>query len=322
MPDPADCNTTSAEFASKLAPTRRIIDDMDHTAIRTFVTIAREGSLTRAAERLHISQPALSLQLKKLQEETGLTLFERTARGMRLTPAGERLLPAAERALEAVAGFRASAAGLQGEVRGELRIGTILDPEFLRLGAVLHTLANRHPGLAFHLRHGMSGAVARQVEAGTLDAAFTLGFPGLPEYRPRFSVLELARFQYRVIAPPGWGEQVHGKGWAELARLPWIATPPESAHSRLLGRIFEAEDVRPNVVADVDLEPSMLDLVKSGVALALARDSLALHAAHADGVVIADAVTVDAQLGFLTRAEREQEPPIRAAMEIVAETWG
>ena len=72
---------------------------MDFNLIRTFVVLARVGNLTRAADQLHLSQPALSLQVKKLHEQLGVVLFERTPRGMRLTPAGEQLLPAAERAL-------------------------------------------------------------------------------------------------------------------------------------------------------------------------------------------------------------------------------
>lgn len=294
---------------------------MDHTAIRVFVTVAQEGSLTRAAERMHLSQPALSLQLRKLQEEIGVELFERVARGMRLTEEGRRLLPAAQNAIEAVAGFRAAAMGLQGMAHGELRIGTIVDPEFLRLGSVLQRLAGRHPGLSFDLRHGMSGAIAREVELGNLDVAYTLGFPGFPEFQGRFAVLSLAPFRYRVVAPSGWGERIRGKGWAELAALPWIATPPESVHSRLLARVFDAAGVQPNVVARVDLEPSMLDLVRSGVALALARDSLALRAHHAEGLSIADAVSIEAELGFLCRAERRREPAIAAAMEVVGEVW-
>lgn len=294
---------------------------MDHAALRAFVTVAREGNLTRAAARLFVTQPALSLQIKKLQGELDLLLFERTPRGMRLTDAGRKLLPAAERALAAVAEVGAAATSLKGMVAGRLRLGTIVDPEFLRLGAFLGLLADRHPGLAFELRHGMSGAVAREIELGTLDVAYTLGFPGLPEMAERFCALSLTRFTYRVVAPPGWSGQVRGRGWRELAALPWIATPAESVHHRLLERVFAAEGVRPNVVASVDLEPSMLDLVKSGVALSLARDSLALRAAHAEGVVVADAVAVDAGLGFICRRDRRHEPPIAAAMSAIAEVW-
>jgi len=294
---------------------------MDYAALRAFVAVAREGNLTRAAERLFVTQPALSLQIKKLQRELELPLFERTPRGMRLTDAGRKLLPAAERALAAVAEVNAAAASLKGQVAGRLRLGTIVDPEFLRLGAFLGLLAERHPGLAFELHHGMSGAVAREVELGTLDVAYTLGFPGLPELAGRFCALSLTRFTYRVVAPPGWSAQVRGRGWRALAVLPWIGTPPDSVHHRLLARIFAAEGVEPNVVARVDLEPSMLDLVKSGVALALARDSLALRAAHAEGVVVADAVAVEAELGFICRRDRRHEPPVAAAMSAIAEVW-
>lgn len=294
---------------------------MDPTALRVFVTVAREGNLTRAAERLCVTQPALSLQLKKLQGALGLSLFERTPRGMRLTEDGRRLLPAAERALAALAEFGAAASALHGRVSGRLRLGTIVDPEFLRLGAFLGLLAERHPQLTFELSHGMSGSVLRELEAGHLDVAYTLGLPGLDELRARCEVLSLTAFRYLVVAPPGWSGQVRGKGWRELAALPWIATPPESVHHRLLARIFAAAGVAPRVVARVDLEPSMLDLVRSGVALTLVRDSIALRAAQAEGLAIADAVAVDAELGFICMRARCAEAPIQAARLAIAELW-
>ena len=294
---------------------------MDYTGLRAFVMAAQEGNLTRAADRLCITQPALSLQLKKLQESLDVTLFERLPRGVRLTHAGLQLLPAAERVLMSATEFRAAAVSLKGSVMGTLRLGTIVDPEFLRLGTCLRLLVERHPGLSFTLRHGMSGTMMREVETGNLDAAFALGAPGLEDLQERFHVLALTGFAYHVVAPPSWGGQVRGKGWGGLAQLPWIGTPPESVHHRLLSRIAASEEVEFKVVAQVDLEPSMMDLVKSGVALSLARDSLALHAAHADGVVIADAVTVPAALGFVCRKDRLKEPAISATMEIVSETW-
>lgn len=294
---------------------------MDIQLLSAFVTVAREGNLTRAAERLFVTQPALSLQIKKLQAGLELTLFERTPRGMRLTEAGQRLLPVAERALGGVAEFRAAAAGLKDTISGRLRLGTIVDPEFLRLGAFLSALAERHPTLSFELTHGMSGTVTRLVEQGELDVTYTLGPPGFPDLTGRFHVVELTDFSYRVVAPPGWAGQVRGKGWRELAALPWIETPPDSVHHRLLSSVFAAEGVRPHVVARVDLEPSMLDLVRSGVALALARDSLALRAAHAEGVVIADSVSVEAELGLVCRADRRTEAPIKAAMAAIESVW-
>lgn len=294
---------------------------MDYSLIKAFVAIAQEGNLTRASERLCITQPALSLQLKKLQDSLGLVLFKRTPRGMQLTDEGRRLLSSAEQALEAFAAFQSSAAGLKGIVHGELKIGTIVDPEFLRLGNFLQSMANHHPGLTYELRHGISGNILREVELGTLDVAFTLGFPGLLELQNRFAVQTLADFNYRVIAPPSWKNSVKGKDWKALSLLPWIATPPESVHHRLLRRVFNNEGIEPNVVAKVDVESSMMDLVYSGVALALARDSLALRASHEQGIVIADKVSIDASLGFICRKDRFSELPIQAAMEIVRAVW-
>ncbi|MFH1869457.1 MAG: LysR family transcriptional regulator [Pseudomonadota bacterium] len=294
---------------------------MDFNLIRTFVTLAREGNLTRTAQRLHLSQPALSLQLKKLHEQLGLVLFERTPRGMRLTRAGEQLLPAAQRALEAATELDSLAAGISGQVGGRLRIGTIVDPEFLRLGPFLKRLVEYHPGLSTDLAHGMSGAVRRDVAANRLDVAYTLGLPGMSDVDAGFEVLTLTGFNYRVIAPPGWQERVRGKDWKELARLPWIGTPPESAHHRLLAGIFHEAGQSPRIVAQVDLEPSMLDLVRSGVGLSLARDSIALRAAHAGGIVIADRVEVPAELGFLCLRERRKEAAIAAAFIVIGSVW-
>ena len=294
---------------------------MDYSNLRAFVTVAREGNLTRAAERLFLTQPALSLQIKKLQTRLNLILFERTPRGMRLTEAGQKLLPAAERSLRVAEAFNTAAARLKDSVTGRLRLGTILDPEFLRLGRFLNVLAERHPALSFELKHGMSGTVARLVEDGQLDVAYTLGQPDLSELRDRFHFVSLTVFSYRVVAPPSWAGQVRGKGWRELAALPWIGTPPDSVHNRLLSRIFAAEGIEQKVVALVDLEPSMMDLVQSGVGMALARHSLALQAAHTKGVIIADAVSVDAEMCFVCRPDRREKPPIEAAMAVIEDIW-
>ena len=97
-------------------------------ALRAFTVVAREGNVSRAAERLHLSQPAVSLQLKALAEATGLKLFQRTSQGMALTPDGAALLPLADKALAGLGEFASAAAALHTAVRGRLRIGTILDP--------------------------------------------------------------------------------------------------------------------------------------------------------------------------------------------------
>src|SRR5690554_1573426 len=101
---------------------------MNIQTLTAFVTVAREGSLTRASQQLHMTQPAVGLHIKNLQQQTGLQLFKRTAHGMQLTSDGSALLPLAEKVLQTQSHFRAAAQRLTREVRGRLRIGTILDP--------------------------------------------------------------------------------------------------------------------------------------------------------------------------------------------------
>ncbi|MGF6569954.1 DNA-binding transcriptional LysR family regulator [Paraburkholderia sp. GAS333] len=297
---------------------------MDLTLLRAFITVAREGNLTRAAVQLHLTQPAVSLQIKHLQETLGVTLFTRTSHGLTLTRDGQALLPHAERALGAAADVQRAAQSLRHEVRGRLRIGTILDPAFLRLGGFLKQLVETWPSIETALRHGMSGWVLEQIRAGELDVGYYIGLPSDDDTRdgPAFHAVTLTHFQYRVLAPAGWKDRVKGaRDWRSLAALPWIWTPPASAHNRLLSRCFGDAGVKPVKVAEVDQEPSMLDLVKSGVGLTLARDATAIAEAHAHALTIVEGITVPTQLSFVTLDERKDEPAIAAALKLIEQQW-
>jgi DNA-binding transcriptional LysR family regulator len=290
---------------------------MDLIQLRAFVTVAREGNLTRAAERLHLTQPAVSLQIKSLQASLNLQLFSRTPSGMALTDDGAKLLPYAERVMATMAEFQQGANALHSTLSGTLAIGTILDPEFTRLGVFLKRLVETYPQLSTQLRHGMSGSVRQQVKAGSLDVGFYLGTPG-----KEFHSQTLTSFTYNVLAPHGWRNRVAGKDWPELAKLPWIWTPPESTHNRLLTALFAKLKITPNKVALVDQEPSMVDLVKSGVGLTLARESIALREAHAHDLVIADSVSLSTELSFICLAKRRHEPMIEATFGLLKTLWG
>lgn len=290
---------------------------MDLKHIRTFAAVAREGNLTRAAEHLHLTQPALSLQLKNFQESLDLTLFSRTAQGLAPNADGRALLPSALRILDALDDFQRAIGALRDTVQGELRIGTILDPEFLRLGATLQYLVEHYPKIRPTLRHGMSGSVGRQVRAGDLDVGFSLGPPASSGAQPGLDALPLASFAYYVVAPKGWSAQVAGRGWAEIAVLPWIWTPPDSVHHRLLSDKFNALGLAPNAVAEVDQEASMLDLVRSGVGLSLARDSIALRESQANGLLLVKGLAIQAELSCITQAGRRGDPLVAAAFDAV-----
>lgn len=301
-----------------------MVAPFDPRTLQAFVAVASEGSVSRAAERLHLSQPAVSLQLKRLTELTGLVLFRRASRGLALTADGAALLPQARETLAALTGFARAAQGLHGTVRGRLRLGTILDPEFTRLGAFLRELVLSSPQIGTELHQGMSGTVLAQIARGELDAGFYLGDPNATAAagrEPPFDAGLLTHFTYRVIAPVGWGPQVLGCDWAALAALPWIRTPPDSVHNRLLSSVFDALGAQPRGVALVDQEASMLDLVRSGVGLSLARDAIAIRESQARGLVIADRVALACSLRFISLRSERANPVVRSAWAALDRVW-
>ncbi|MDR5899125.1 LysR family transcriptional regulator [Halomonas vilamensis] len=295
----------------------------EYAMLRAFVAVARTGSVSRAAAQLHLTQPAISLKLKQLQQRLGLTLFHRRPQGLTLTLDGRALLPAAEKALASAHAFEQTASQLHTTVRGQLKIGTIVDPEFIRLGAFLRRLMQGAPQLETELHHGMSGSVLARVEHGELDVGFYLAPPGEGPgaSHPALAFRELTHFHYHVVAPPGWESQLTDTRWEVLAALPWIVTPAVSVHHRLLDNALRESGATPNRVAQVDQEACMLDLVRAGVGLSLARDALAMTERQESGLAVADDVRLPCALSFIWLRGRENEPALHIALDTLDEVW-
>lgn len=141
---------------------------MELHQLRAFAAVARTGHLARASDDLHLTQSAVSKQLKALEEELGTLLFERGPAGMALTCAGRQLLPIAQHALDSVQQLAGAASSLRGVVAGPLRLGTIIDPESLKLGPMLASLLNFYPHVDVSLNHGISGTVLERLRAGLM----------------------------------------------------------------------------------------------------------------------------------------------------------
>ena len=153
---------------------------MEVRQLRYFVTVAELGHFGRAAERLHIVQPAVSKQIARLERELGLTLFDRSRRQARLSPDGEAFLPHARRALRGVDRAEVAAADLAAGQAGILRIGTS-EGLGTALEDILTAFRTAHPGVSLQLRTLRSTpAKLAAVAAGDLDAAFVSAAPDTP----------------------------------------------------------------------------------------------------------------------------------------------
>jgi DNA-binding transcriptional LysR family regulator len=150
--------------------------------LRYFVTVAEHRNFGRAAEALHIVQPAVSQQVARLERELGLTLFDRSRRQIALTPDGQEFLPHARRVLDAADHAARAAAELAGGHSGLLRVGSseVLGP---RLEQILAAFRRRRPDAVIELVTGRTPDKLAAVAAGDLDAAFVRAAEPTPGVR-------------------------------------------------------------------------------------------------------------------------------------------
>jgi DNA-binding transcriptional LysR family regulator len=290
---------------------------MELSQLRAFVAIAKFGQLTRAAEKLHLSQPALSGQIKALEEALGISLFARTSSGMTLTPGGRQLLGEAERILGSIQQLKQTAQHLQGRPAGRLRLGTVLDPATLRLGDFLSRAIEIHPLIDIELHQVFSGAALEGVRDGTLDASFFFGTIADDALRAE----PLRRLLYRVALPSEWQLPERDLDWNTIAARPWILAPPTSSHRALAVELFDTRGVAPVQVIEADNESVILNLVASGVGASIAREELVLASAQEGRITIWSGAELSTRLWFVFSAQREEDPLLEAVRAVLREVW-
>jgi LysR family hydrogen peroxide-inducible transcriptional activator len=142
---------------------------MDTVHLKAFVETADVGSVSRAARQLSLSQPSLTAQIQRLEEQLGTKLFTRHGRGVTLTEAGRALYPRARRLLEDVRSLEDAVRREQAEMAGTLLVGAIPTVAPYVLPAALQRFRGRHAGVRVHLREDYSAALAKALQDGTLD---------------------------------------------------------------------------------------------------------------------------------------------------------
>jgi len=290
---------------------------MELYQLKAFVQVAQEGNLSRAAVKLFTSQPAVSAQIKALEESLGVSLFERTPRGMVLTRQGEILCREAKTALAAAQNMLHRAQSLRAEPEGTLRLGTITDPVTLRLGALLAALANRFPKIDIRLTQAHSGTVSAGIMAGELDAGYVIGAIDAPLER-----IPLMPVRVVVMIPMPLKTRTAQASWAELCALPWIGVPENCSFQKLYDDLFARQGKAPGAyVVRVDQEHTLKSLLAAGLGLCLMREDQALLAQEEGLAEIWPHAAIDSKLAFVFRAEACNEPCIAALIEIIHELW-
>lgn len=287
---------------------------MDLHQLKTFVVVAREGSITRASELLHLSQPAVSAHIKAIEDTLDLALFERTPRGMSLTADGTRLLAKAEQTLGAHQELIAEATRIKGRLVGKLRIGAGSNSNHEAVGKLLTGMAERCPDVEVTLEHRHSQDILAGLRNGGLDAGF-YNEGGEPE--PDLTTVEVSQFTTYLVAQPGLVATTDPLDWSALAEQAWIYPTSSACCARTAERMFKAHQIRPKRVISVDRENVTRALIAGGLGVGLLHADTALAArARGEVEILFESPTVVRVL-FAHLASRAQDPILAAASEIL-----
>jgi DNA-binding transcriptional LysR family regulator len=247
---------------------------MELRHLRYFVTVAEELHFGRAARRLHLSQPPLSMQIKALEQELGARLLERTQRRVALTPAGEVFLKEAREILMRVERATASAQrAARGEV-GELTVGFVTIADYNLLPQTLSAFRSRNPGIRLILREATSDVQLQQLIEERMD----VGFIVTPVADERLAVLPLLR-EPLVAAVPAQHPLARGRGPLALAHLqdmPFILFPRHMAQGLYddIVSFCRQAGFSPRVEQEAVQMQTIISLVSSGLGVALIPASL------------------------------------------------
>jgi DNA-binding transcriptional LysR family regulator len=241
---------------------------MELRHLRYFVAIAEERSFTRAAERLWVAQPGLSTQIRRLEAELGVKLFERHTRGVNLTDAGAIFLERARITLAAAEAARGTGRDLEAGLVGSIRLGIATGAGWRGALGLLAAFAGDRPDVEVTVVESHGGTLVRDLREGRLDAVLAPAFFGAPDLRR----IRLGREPWLVLAG-GSHPLAVGDGPVtafELQGEPFVATGHrdgaayDRAVAETLAELGVAAEVRRGASG-----PALLASVASGDALAL-----------------------------------------------------
>jgi DNA-binding transcriptional LysR family regulator len=290
---------------------------MELYQLRTFKMVAEEGHLTRAAKRLHASQPAISAHIKTLEEELGVTLFQRMPKGMILTAEGIKLKEHADKALAIVEEMVSQAGKLRETLNGDLRVGINAGADSLRIPEFFSVMKTRHPNLNMHLLQCMTGEVLNKLESGGLDAGFMYG----ENSSEKIIAVELKKLSLVIAGPIAWREQLMAAQPDELDRFPWIMTPADCPFYNVASQLFKTYGLLPAQVVLADQEATIKSMIKAGTGISLLLEQDVRQEEIDGSMTIWRKEQFLLNLSIACLKRRKDEPVLQTFLSALSEVW-
>ena len=285
--------------------------------LRAFSRVAGTRSFTRAASALHLSQPALTVQIRELETALGVKLFDRNTRGVRLTPMGESILPAVERLLRDAEALADDARELGAGNRGVVQIAALPSVASSLVPRAIALLAKRRPGIVVRLRDAIAQRVIALVQSDEADVGLGV-FAGRA---PGLAFTPLLKDRLEAVLPPGHrlarGTTI---SLAELAREPLVMMDTQTSVRALLEREMLAEGLLPRPAYEVTYMSTAIGLVEARLGIALLPTS-ALEMQRLGRLERRPlrGVSLSREIGFITRAGRALSPAAQAFVDAIGE---
>jgi len=276
--------------------------------LRTLVEVVEHGSFSAAARRLHLSQPAISLQVRELESRLGVKLVERIGKRAFASPAGAELIEHAKRigaaSEQAVAAMRRYKDGWMGRVR----LGAGATALTYSLPPVLRTLREKYPAIELIVSTGSTTGVVERILYNRVD----IGLVTLPADEKMLLVKPVLDDELVAILPPG--ERGAGLPIAakEIARYPMIMEFRRAGTARLVWDWFAAQEQPIRPAMEIDSIEAITQCVSSGLGAAIVPR---VAVASADVVVRPLRPRLKRTLGVIQRSDKPDEPALRHVRE-------
>lgn len=284
-------------------------------ALRYFEEVARQGSLRKAADHLHVAASAVNRQILRLEDELGVPLFERLPRGMRLSPAGEIILYKVRQWQRDERQLLEYLSDIKGAGCAEIRIATIESMTDRVLPMVLHHFSQRFPKIRFIIMTGVTSTILEQVTIGDADFGICMN----PPLTRKVRFVEKVALAFGAVVSPS-----HPLASKESVRLrdcdvfPIIQPDSEMFAGSTLQRLIESTDLELSPMAHCNRILSIKSLARSGLGIAfLTRLDIARELERGELVfkALADKKYIKSDLSLCVAADR----PLPMATTIVLE---
>jgi DNA-binding transcriptional LysR family regulator len=240
--------------------------DISLRQMRAFVAVAKLGSFTRAAAFLHVSQPTLTVQIRRLEDALQLRLFDRNPRAVNLTRVGRDLLPSFERTLQDLDSVLLDVKNVSTAQLGVVRIAAL--PSFAAsiLPDAIKQFRSKNPGASFAVRDVIANALLGLVRSDEVDLGLTGGNVDFPD----IEVLFRASDEIRVVFPQGHPIGKFARITAErLAQFPIVMLDSRTSVRAVTDNAFRTAKLMPAPVTEATQMMTALGMVRAGIGITL-----------------------------------------------------